>query len=70
MSNSIVNIGRKLTWDGDECMLCQVAKGIVCLINLRTGNRIADGILVSNPYGITDHELKKIIGDSEAIIIE
>ena len=46
----------------DTYMLCQVGPRKVCLINLRSGNRRREAVLVKDIEAITKEEFEKIAG--------
>lgn len=49
---------------GADGVLCQVDAGVVELINMKSWNRHADGVKVSNIHSITRGEMNQIFGAS------
>lgn len=61
------HIGQRfvVTCEGTEwnCILAQVGADLVCLIDLKSGNRINEPVRVFNSQKITEDEMKMIAGD-------
>ena len=65
-SHSSVKMGDKITIDGVEYMICQIAATELCLINLTNGNRYSDNVVRGErPSNVSISSLIVMLGGKE-----
>ena len=55
------SVGTIFTIDASRYLLAQVGSARVCLVCLKTGNRLLDPVYVCDPWRITEEEFEKIV---------
>jgi hypothetical protein len=70
-SHSSVKMGDKITIDGVEYMICQIAASELCLINLTNGNRYSDIVVRGErPSNVSISSLIKMLGGKELMKLQ